>query len=230
MKALQDTPIKCMDCNYNGSGSYCKKLEQPLRNGFAMLHYSSACGESLSKRQFQVLKHFGYPIAKKVLDVGCGHRKKGSVGIDYSRDSVADIICDAHFLPFKNNVFDKVVSTCVLEHSYNPYSFLKEQSRVLREKGLIECTTDNAQFYLWSVFKVRHEDYHEDHYMIFYPKNVSRLMTQAGFKVTRFNYIPRLEPRFKGKLLKTIIKLFIRTGFLFRPDCVFYRFKFEGKK
>gem|GEM_PF-3735640 len=36
--------------------------------------------------------------------------------------------------------------------------------------------TDNAQYYRWSVLKlfgVKHENYHEDHYMIFFPKNES---------------------------------------------------------
>ena len=67
------------------------------------------------------------------MDVGCGKNKHGDIGIDYSRDSDADIIADAEHLPFKNEVFAKVVSVTVLEHSPNPLNFLKEQYRVLKK-------------------------------------------------------------------------------------------------
>jgi hypothetical protein len=42
------------------------------------------------------------------LDVGCGKHKRGDIGIDYSRDSEADIIADACYLPFKDEVFERL--------------------------------------------------------------------------------------------------------------------------
>ncbi len=123
-----------------------------------------------------------------ILDVGCGKRKRGDIGVDYSRNSQADVICDAHHLPFMGAVFAEVRSYVCLEHSPNPLHFLKEQKRVLRHNGKLTCETDNAQYYRWSVQKYagsQHENYHKDHYMIFYPENVFRLMKLAGLKIKK---------------------------------------------
>jgi len=87
------------------------------------------------------------------LDVGCGFNKKGDIGIDYSKNSDADLICDAHFLPFKESIFSEVRSEVVLEHSPNPLDFIKEQYRILSPGGKIVLITDNAQFYFWSVMR-----------------------------------------------------------------------------
>lgn len=158
-----------------------------------------------------------------VLDVGCGKRKLGDIGIDYSRDSEADIIADAHYLPFKDECFDKVISITVLEHSPNPLNFLKEQYRVLKKGGEIEVVTDNAQYYRWSVLKlfgVKHENYHEDHYMIFFPKNVVRLLRSAGFLKISCQYL-----RLPRKMDCFIISM-IRIG-LFRRDSLFIELEQE---
>ena len=89
------------------------------------------------------------------LDVGCGRRKRASIGIDFSRDSDADVIADAHHLPFKAGIFDKVISVTVLEHSPNPLLFLEEQYRILKPGGKIVLVTDNAPFYRWSILRFR---------------------------------------------------------------------------
>jgi ubiquinone/menaquinone biosynthesis C-methylase UbiE len=78
------------------------------------------------------------------LDVGCGKHKRGDIGIDYSRNSDADVIADAEHLPFKDEAFTETMSTVVLEHSPNPLSFLMEQNRILKQNGRIELVTDNA--------------------------------------------------------------------------------------
>jgi len=156
------------------------------------------------------------------LDVGCEHFKRGDIGVDYSRNSLADIIADAHHLPFKNETFTKTISVTVLEHSPNPLNFLKEQYRVLKKGGEIEVTTDNAQYFSWSVMNFgrggcRHEDYYADHFMIFYPKNVIRLLELAGFKGISYHFIGR-----KTKI-DSVVKLLIKLG-IWRNDCQYFRF------
>ena len=167
----------------------------------------------------------------KILDVGCGHSKKGTIGIDYSKNSDADILADAHYLPFQDCSFDKVLSVTVLEHSPNPLVFLKEQYRVLKQKGMIELATDNAPFYAWSVLKTSliHEDIHKDHYMIFFPRNVLRLMKLAGFEVTSFKYLSQRSRKFRDKLGLLCAKILVRVG-LWRSDCLFWRFRVKGQK
>jgi len=114
----------------------------------------------------------------------------------------------------------------MLEHSPNPLILITEMHRVLKPNGVLELTTDNAQYYRWSVlgkFGIRHEDYHSDHYMIFFPKNVVRLFRLAGFKVENMELI-----RARRKL-DFVIKLFVKIGIL-RRESLYYRFKVIGRK
>jgi SAM-dependent methyltransferase len=48
-----------------------------------------------------------------------------------------NIICDAHNLPFKNDKFDAVITTAVLEHVIQPDIVVSEIVRVLRQDGYI---------------------------------------------------------------------------------------------
>ena len=49
-----------------------------------------------------------------ILDIGCGDRKiEGAIDIRRTKD--ANIIADARYLPFKNEVFDHVYSSHLIE-------------------------------------------------------------------------------------------------------------------
>jgi len=79
-----------------------------------------------------------------ILDIGCGDRPRGTVNVDVSmRDSshlykrhshlklIQNFVCaDAQHLPFKNNVFAKVLCWHTLEHLNNPSLAVKEMVRV----------------------------------------------------------------------------------------------------
>jgi SAM-dependent methyltransferase len=161
------------------------------------------------------------------LDVGCGKRTCGDIGIDYNRNSDADVIADAEHLPFKDEAFTETMSTVVLEHSPNPLNFLMEQHRTLKQNGRIELVTDNAQCFRWSVLKFRgqkHEDYHTDHYMIFYPENVARLMRLAGFNNIVTEYVSK--EKFK---MGVPFALLVKVG-LFRKECMYKRFRAIARK
>ena len=165
-----------------------------------------------------------------ILNVGCGHQKSGDIRLDYSRNrgSQANIIADAHNLPFKSEVFSKVVSQVVLEHSPNPLKFLEEQYRVLKINGEIEVITDNAQYYSWSVMQpghggIIHENYHDDHYMIFFPLNVERLLGKASFDSVNFKYIRM------SKWMDIFALLLIRLS-IWRVECLYKRFRVTAIK
>jgi SAM-dependent methyltransferase len=164
------------------------------------------------------------------LDVGCGESKRGTIGIDYMAKSNVDVIADAHFLPFKNGVFDKVVSFTVLEHSPNPLNFLKEQYHVLKKNGELMVETDNAQYFGWTVLGRAvggrdHANILEDHYAIFFPENVHRLLNLAGFRITGFTYLNECTSRIGACLAR----FFVRVGF-WREACLFMRFRFNARK
>lgn len=83
----------------------------------------------------------------KVLDLGCGYKPFKSffpndnyVGVDMSLNSFADVIADNHNLPFKNNIFDVVIITEVLEHCDNEYQVIDELRRVAKNGAYIYLT------------------------------------------------------------------------------------------
>jgi ubiquinone/menaquinone biosynthesis C-methylase UbiE len=49
-------------------------------------------------------------------------------------------IGEAHHLPFRNSVFDRVCSKHCVEHLENPFEFFRETKRILKEGGTLECT------------------------------------------------------------------------------------------
>jgi len=76
------------------------------------------------------------------LDIGCGfskgeHKKKGEIGIDLNR-GICDVVADAQNLPFRNEVFDKIVLYSVLEHLDNPLKCLRECVRVAKQNARFE--------------------------------------------------------------------------------------------
>lgn len=77
------------------------------------------------------------------LDVGCGKHKLGNIGIDIEKSSDADIIADAHFLPFRNETFDKVIALAVLEHVDNPVRSTEELFRVCKVDGKVKVLFPN---------------------------------------------------------------------------------------
>ena len=80
------------------------------------------------------------PSGGAALDLGCGPRDQALplghlgfryVGVDFSNPA-ADLLADAHSIPFKDGSFDCVFSYAVLEHLHNPFIALHEVARVLK--------------------------------------------------------------------------------------------------
>ena len=88
-----------------------------------------------------------------VLDLGCGPRDQATpieypgyryLGVDYSGKD-ADLLVDAHALPFKLASFDVVFSYAVLEHLHNPFVALAEIVRVLKPGGVYVGTVSQGE-------------------------------------------------------------------------------------
>lgn len=124
----------------------------------------------------------------RVLEIGCGggqsrpwFLKKGMhyVGTDISKTRVweelrqfggADLICDAHFLPFEDNSFDVVYSAAVFEHLACPIRAVQEVRRVLKPGGLM---LGNASFM---------EPWHDHSYFHLSPLGAVELLTAGGMQ------------------------------------------------
>ena len=75
------------------------------------------------------------------LDIGCGESKRrGSIGVDIRRTSGVDVVSDARYLLFRNEVFDSVYSSYLLEHFSHRevQQVVAEWVRVLNKNDVIE--------------------------------------------------------------------------------------------
>lgn len=85
------------------------------------------------------------PSPLAILDIGCGFKpfshlfspKDQYIGTDISMNSYADVISNNHYLPFKENSFDAVIASEVLEHALNEYQFIEELRRVSKPGALL---------------------------------------------------------------------------------------------
>ena len=80
----------------------------------------------------------------KNLDLGCGLGKpKGAIGVDIWRESDADVIADLSgpHLPFRDNVFNRVKLTHVIEHIGDTVHLMEEIGRVTVDGATIEGAT-----------------------------------------------------------------------------------------
>lgn len=73
-----------------------------------------------------------------MLDVGCGMTKhKGCIGVDTRKLKGVDIIADACMLPFKDNCFDKIFLSHIVEHIQDLVLFMKEIWRISKSVATI---------------------------------------------------------------------------------------------
>ncbi|MDC0042595.1 class I SAM-dependent methyltransferase [Paracoccaceae bacterium] len=90
-----------------------------------------------------------------VLIIGSGEIGSGTdklyssklqiVGTDVYCSSSVDYVADAHYLPFKDAIFDGVIVQAVLEHVVDPQLVVSEIHRVLKKDGIVYAETPFMQ-------------------------------------------------------------------------------------
>ena len=143
--------------------------------------------------------------SKLVLDVACGTGygvgymvEKGAaevVGVDISmlavgyaqerlgRNNKASFICaDAIRLPFVDKAFDIVVSFETIEHIRQYRKFLIECRRVLKENGLLICSTPNRRIFSPNLAK----PINTFHVKEFWPEEFYRLLRRCFASITLY--------------------------------------------
>jgi len=135
------------------------------------------------------------------LDVGCGYTtghqpsKEAHIKLDLIRGK-ANVIADAHYLPFRSEIFLKVVMYEVIEHVHHPKQVLSEIYRVLKNGGILELTTPNIMFignYFWWIINPNKLQI-SDHIYSWRLPELKNLLQLTGFKITKFCFIDL--PRF----------------------------------
>ena len=87
--------------------------------------------ERIKDNELELLCIDLYSVGLK-LDVGCGERKIGDIGVDKKRKPGVSIVCDARALPFRNLSFDTVISHHVLEHIREYDVAIREMYRIAK--------------------------------------------------------------------------------------------------
>jgi ubiquinone/menaquinone biosynthesis C-methylase UbiE len=148
---------------------------------------------------------------KKALDVGCREgtqsmllEKKGYevVSIDIEKNYKKCSIVDANKkLPFKNDSFDLIWCSEVIEHLNNPQKVVKEFNRVIKPGGEIILTTPNSYFWLFriaSIFGLTPKKIQrKDHKHFFSKKDMDKLFPKADIS----GFFPYCILKFKIKRL-----------------------------
>lgn len=143
----------------------------------------------------------------KILDLGCGKKKReGSVGIDISKYTDADIVHDLNIFPypFSDNEFDYVYCDNIIEHLDNIVKVLEELHRITKNSATIKIM---VPFFRSSYafidpthkhfFTVRSFDYFDPE------KDFSRLYkySRCCFKVKRVEFDENMRHRLFGRML-----------------------------
>jgi SAM-dependent methyltransferase len=123
----------------------------------------------------------------KLLDVGCGRKPyrqfvsqvKEYIGLDVPSTihniNNADVVGSSLALPFKNNYFDSILCTEVLEHIPEPLVALQEVARVTKQGGSLLITVPMS------------EQLHEEPYDFyrFTQYSLVHLLDKSGWKMIR---------------------------------------------
>ncbi|KKS95350.1 MAG: 3-demethylubiquinone-9 3-O-methyltransferase [Microgenomates group bacterium GW2011_GWC1_43_13] len=161
---------------------------------------------------FEKLLHPRDLKGKSFLDTGCGlgyfSEKANKLGAKVTAVDIGENLVDitrkrvkkgnfktasASDLPFRDEVFDVILSTEVVEHVENPQKALKEAVRVLKKNGVLVITTPNRLFKPFFDFLsfVGLRPYHGNENWM-YSWDMKKIMTRYGLineKEIYFNFI-----------------------------------------
>lgn len=155
-------------------------------------------------------------LQRLTLDIGCGERKKGDIGIDLRKTGAVDVIADARMLPFKDESFDYVYSSHLIEHfSHREVKkVLLEWVRILKRKGTIEirCPDLRARSLLFFLNPSWRNVMH-----IYGSQDYCGAEHKCGFS---YSLLKNLLESCGIKSIKRIIKIKGYKGLPFIPDCL----------
>ncbi len=200
---------------------------------------------ALKRRAKKVIEGLDLKPGDKVLEVGCGNGyylsllnrvglKLDLTGVDIDQMALTDavkfigdssvkvILADAAKLPFKNNSFDKVVMSEVIEHVDKEREVLNEILRVLKKGGILTLTTCNTDYpFFWDPINWVLQHFFNTHvragfwagiwnqHTRLYKKGqLEKLMRSAGFTLDQSESLTSWCLPFNHYIVNLIAKLF----------------------
>jgi len=146
LKLIIKNRIYCKNCNKNFYRDKNKVIwiieNKKISNFRKILFNSSIANNPYNQISTNIINKFKNGF---ILDLGSGYRADrfpNVIQVDITNYPTVDLVYDGNILPFKNNVFDAVISESVLEHVPDPQNYIDEIYRVLKKNG--EVIIDSA--------------------------------------------------------------------------------------
>jgi SAM-dependent methyltransferase len=180
------------------------------------------------------IKLITHEFTGKLLDFGCGSKPYRSlftqvneyVGIDVEteghnhKNEDIDIFYDGENIPFKDNAFDSILASEVLEHVPDIDKVVSELRRVLKPCGKILITVP----FVWTEHEMPYD------FRRFTATGIKHILTKQGFEVILckkigcfFETLVQMTMMYLHSIFYTknkyIINLFINSVFIF-PICI----------
>jgi hypothetical protein len=132
--------ITCKSCGADFENNMCFNfLSQATRDDYQLGHTDAVSENAYDGEIVNIINrhHRGW-----VLDCGAGRRDRyydNVINFEIVDYDSTDVMGLGEKLPFKNAVFDAVLSCAVLEHVRDPFACAKEILRVLKPGGTLYC-------------------------------------------------------------------------------------------
>jgi len=177
---------------------------------------------------------------KKVIDVGAGelpYKDYFDKCRFFSQDIInyngaIDYVCDAKNIPVKNESFDYVICTQVLEHIKEPHLVIKEMYRILKKGGKVFLTTHgNFEEHGIPYDFFRYTRYGLKYLAISNHFRLTKIKPQGGRFIAVSKFIQTLIPRvLKKRYLVYIYYIFAIVPIFFIHLVFFYLDKLDKDK
>lgn len=136
---------------------------------------------------------------KSWLDIGCGcgallkaARQKGYIisGVEPSitcrnnlkEELQIEIHEDIKNIGFQEGSYSVITLKQVIEHLSDPKEVIEQAYKLLKPNGLLWIATPNTNGFGMSLMKASHPSYQRGHIVMFNKDNISRLLSNVGFK------------------------------------------------
>lgn len=137
-----------------------------------------------------------------IIDLGCGNSPKGDINCDlkhYESKVENFVLCDIHYLPFRDKTFEEACCTEVFEHIYSHNLVLKETKRILKNGGILMLSVPNI-FYWRAILRWIIEGTTNIMEAIFYSwtvNDITNILKANGFNIIQYDFIH--YTRFSGR-------------------------------
>ena len=109
---------------------------------------------------------------------------------------------------FLKEKFDVIVSFEVIEHIFNPKSFIKKIHSLLKKNGSVFLSCPNGKGFDVEILKEKSQSVDTEHVNLFNPKSIEILLKKNNFKVLEIFTPGRLDAEIvRDEVLKGSIKL-----------------------